>query len=71
MSGARMPLLWLLGLIAGTVGTSFLYQAVTAGSASALLAGLALFLPALYVCGTVLARARRVYRSSRRGAVHR
>lgn len=70
MSGARLPLLWLLGLTTGIVGTSFLFQAVTAGNVSALLIGLALFLPGLYVSGTVLARARSVYRRSRRGAAH-
>ena len=70
MKGARLPLLWLLGLITGTVGTSFLSQAVTSGSAPALLIGLALFLPGLYVSGTALARARSSYRSMRRGAAH-
>lgn len=65
MKGLLFPLLWLCGLVPGILGTGYLYRAVTRGSATDLLFGLALFLPGLYVAGTVLARARLAYRSER------
>ncbi len=64
MKGARFPLLWVLGLTLGTLGTGFLFDAMTQGSSMDLLIGLALFLPGLYLAGNVLARARRIYRQS-------
>lgn len=66
MKGLLFPLLWVGGLTIGIVGTNYLYRAVTLGTPSDLIVGLALFLPGLYVAGTVLARARISYRSDRR-----
>ncbi len=65
MRGLLFPLLWLGGLGLGTLGTGFLYRAVTRGTATDLILGLALFLPGLYIAGTVLARARLAYRAER------
>ncbi len=65
MSGVLFPVLWFGGLGLGTLGTGFLYEAVTRGSGGDLVLGLALFLPGLYIAGTVLARARLAYRAGR------
>ncbi len=62
--GLLLPLFWLVGLTFGTLGTGFLFQAVTRGSSFDLLGGLALFLPGLYLSGTVLAHARKAHRQS-------
>lgn len=69
MKGLFFPVFWFGGLALGIAGTSFLYHAVTQGTVTDLLIGLALFLPGLYLSGTVLARARIAYRAERvRGA---
>jgi hypothetical protein len=65
MRGVLFPVLWFGGLGLGTLGTGFLYEAVTRGSGGDLVLGLALFLPGLYIAGTVLARARLAYRAGR------
>ena len=65
LAGIGLPLLWLGGCVLGILGTGALFQAVTTGSATALLWGLVGFLPGLYVAGWVLARARTADRRRR------
>ena len=65
MRGLLFPVLWFGGLGLGTLGTGLLYDAVTRGNGGDLVLGLALFLPGLYIAGTVLARARLAYRGGR------
>ena len=71
MKGVLFPVLWLGGLALGILGTGYLYRAVTLGTATDLIFGLALFLPGLYIAGTVLARARLAYRAERQGGPRR